>query len=281
MRPKNGTSLTTGWNLTTSTGQSGCEEATLTDSVQFVPCHGPSQSTSRSGSDASRGECGELSGSTGGRRGVRRVRLTGTERLPSDGVNWPMISVRRANYADLKGLAALHRQSWIDSHGDVFPAWYVEERPFSFFHGLWEAFLGDDQRPVLVAVSQSGLQGFVRYGRLGLTSGAQEVCLGEVHTIYVSPRTQRRGIGSTLLAAAEQALADAGWINAVLSVSAQRASAIRFYRHHGWYPQGDVYLAEFEGVRLPFLTMRKHLGLTETEYVQTQVMVSDNGKPSS
>jgi len=189
-----------------------------------------------------------------------------------------MIAVRRANYADLKGLAALHRQSWVDSHGDIFPAWYVAERPFAFFHGLWEAFLDDDQRPVLVAVSQSGLQGFVRYGRLGLTSGSHGMRLGEIHTIYVSPNTQGRGIGSVLLAHAEQGLASAGWNNAVLSVSAQRTSAIRFYKYHGWSRQGDEYLAEFEGVRLPFVTMRKDLEFTK--YVGTQVMVSAGAKPS-
>jgi ribosomal protein S18 acetylase RimI-like enzyme len=170
-----------------------------------------------------------------------------------------VISVRRADYEDLKELADLHRRAWVDSHGTIFPRWYVEERPFSFFHGLWEAFLNDDQRPVLVASQDSRLYGFVRYGRLGGTSRIRWSGLSEIHTIYVAPEMQGRSIGSTLLSYAERAMSVTGAKDAILSVSAERTSAIGFYSRHGWSPYGERYMAEYEGVHLPFITMQKHL----------------------
>lgn len=58
--------------------------------------------------------------------------------------------------------------------------------------------------------------------------------VGEVHALYVAPACQRRGYGSTLLAAAESNLSDRGCREAIVWVLETNAAARAFYRSHGW-----------------------------------------------
>jgi GNAT superfamily N-acetyltransferase len=58
--------------------------------------------------------------------------------------------------------------------------------------------------------------------------------VGEVVVIFVDPATQRRGIGSRLMAAIVAGLADRGMHEAVLWCLAQNTVARRFYEHEGW-----------------------------------------------
>jgi len=59
--------------------------------------------------------------------------------------------------------------------------------------------------------------------------------VGHIITIDVLPGARRLGIGSTLLAAAEARLAAAGYQRVSLETAVDNASAISFYKRHGYF----------------------------------------------
>ncbi|WP_132060364.1 GNAT family N-acetyltransferase [Halorussus amylolyticus] len=88
---------------------------------------------------------------------------------------------------------------------------------------------------LLVARGDESIAGFVTFG---LESGAyeQDTTRGLVQNIYVVPDRRGKGIGSALLAAAEESLTDAGAEVVALDVMADNADARRFYRRHDYRP---------------------------------------------
>ncbi|MCU4799624.1 GNAT family N-acetyltransferase [Halobacteria archaeon HArc-gm2] len=88
---------------------------------------------------------------------------------------------------------------------------------------------------LLVAREDEELAGFVMFT---VESGQyeQDVQRGVVQNLYVAPTHRRRGIGTRLLAAAEERLADNGVDRVALNVMAANEGARRFYRRHGYEP---------------------------------------------
>lgn len=88
---------------------------------------------------------------------------------------------------------------------------------------------------LLVAREDGGVVGFVMFTR---ESGQyeQDVQRGVVQNIYVVPDHRRRGIGTALLTAAEDALTESGVDRVALDVMAKNEDARRFYRRHGYGP---------------------------------------------
>ena len=64
----------------------------------------------------------------------------------------------------------------------------------------------------------------------------QDARRGVVQNIYVDPDRRGEGIGSTLLTAAERALAERGAETVGLEAMADNEDARRFYRRHGYRP---------------------------------------------
>lgn len=77
--------------------------------------------------------------------------------------------------------------------------------------------------------------GFVMFGP---ESGSyrQDVARGAIHNLYVRPEFRGEGIGSKLVDAAEEALADAGVEAVSISAMAANDDARRLYRKHGYEP---------------------------------------------
>lgn len=90
--------------------------------------------------------------------------------------------------------------------------------------------VGDE---LLVAREDDDLVGFVMFtAETGQYD--QDVRRGLVQNIYVAPSHRGRGIGSTLLAAAEARLDEGGVEAVALDVLADNEAALRFYRRHGY-----------------------------------------------
>lgn len=64
----------------------------------------------------------------------------------------------------------------------------------------------------------------------------QDVTRGIVENLYVRPEYRGEGIGSELLAGAEQRLDERGAETVALNVMADNESAQQFYRRHGYAP---------------------------------------------
>lgn len=89
---------------------------------------------------------------------------------------------------------------------------------------------------VLVArTADRTLVGFVQFGPDG-GSNEQGVERGVVENLYVQADHRGDGLGSELLARAEQALLDAGADRVGLEVLADNEAARRFYDRHGYEP---------------------------------------------
>ncbi|WP_276302083.1 GNAT family N-acetyltransferase [Halorussus lipolyticus] len=77
--------------------------------------------------------------------------------------------------------------------------------------------------------------GFVTYG-VESDGYDQDAVRGIVRNIYVRPERRGEGIGSGLLDAAEERLAEQGADAVALEVMADNDDARRFYRRHGYAP---------------------------------------------
>lgn len=88
---------------------------------------------------------------------------------------------------------------------------------------------------LLVAREDGELAGFVMFTT---ESGQyeQDVQRGIVQNLYVVSEYRRQGIGTALLTAAEEHLAECDVGSVALNVLAQNDDARRFYRRHGYEP---------------------------------------------
>lgn len=87
-----------------------------------------------------------------------------------------------------------------------------------------------------VLVARDGeLVGFVMFST-ETSEYAQDCTRGTIENLYVRPDRRGEGVGSRLLAAAEDRLEDAGVDAVTLEVMAANDDARRFYRRHGYRP---------------------------------------------
>lgn len=96
--------------------------------------------------------------------------------------------------------------------------------------------------------------GFVVGGPVG-DDGAE----GEVYSLNVDPDWWGRGHGRALLAAAADALTEAGFAEAVLWVHRDSKRSRRFYERAGWLPDGEERTVEVLGVEVPEVRYRRAL----------------------
>ena len=88
---------------------------------------------------------------------------------------------------------------------------------------------------LLLAREDGELTGFVMF-TIETGQYEQDVQRGIVQNLYVSPDHRNQGIGTALLTAAEESLAESGADCVALNVMADNDAANRFYRRHGYDP---------------------------------------------
>ncbi|MFB6235942.1 MAG: GNAT family N-acetyltransferase [Halopenitus sp.] len=88
---------------------------------------------------------------------------------------------------------------------------------------------------VTVARDDDAVAGFVM-ASIDRGGYDQDVQRGVINAIYVRPEFRGEGVGSDLLQAAENTLAEAGADVVALEAMAANADARRFYRTHGYEP---------------------------------------------
>lgn len=90
----------------------------------------------------------------------------------------------------------------------------------------FETFCRDRPEALLMALS----------GTAPLGWGAREDGDHVISDLWVFPEAQGRGVGAALLAALEEAIANAGYGYAELETYAGNAGAVRFYQRRGYRP---------------------------------------------
>lgn len=148
------------------------------------------------------------------------------------------IHVRTASTCDVDAIVEVFLGCWRVSYAAVLPPRLVAAMTDEGARALWTRALdGADGTAVLVAESTPAPGGAL----LGVARIAvDENEAGVLHSLYVAPSAQCRGVGSRLLGAARDALRSAGSPTAHLWVFEANAPSVAFYRHHGWLPDGHV-----------------------------------------
>lgn len=148
--------------------------------------------------------------------------------------------MRGAVVADALALATVQSAAWREAYADLFPPDFLAAHTDTGQRAIeWGARLAQATRPqrTFVAVLGGTVAGFVS---VGVWRGEliPDAVMGEVYALYVDPARWRRGVGTTLIGRAEEALREDGLSRVRLWVVHGNTRALRFYRHHGWYEDG-------------------------------------------
>ncbi len=149
-------------------------------------------------------------------------------------------TTRAATAADRHAIVAVFLGCWLVTYAANLPASLVEAMTPARADALWRRVL-DDAAAGEVIVAESATptgRGIVGVTRWAVEADRPGALNGAVHSLYVSPAAQGRGVGATLLAAATGCLAASGVEIARLWVFRDNAPSIAFYRRSGWVPDG-------------------------------------------
>jgi ribosomal protein S18 acetylase RimI-like enzyme len=145
------------------------------------------------------------------------------------------LMIRAATVEDARAIAEVHVASWRAGYRGlvddaVLASLSVDERA-----AMWETILTDGETVVLVAAGDP-IAGFVAFN-------PDEA---EIGALYVVPARFRTGVGTALLAAADEHLD--GKPELVLWVLEGNDAARAFYEHHGYAADDAVALHDRTGV---------------------------------
>lgn len=146
------------------------------------------------------------------------------------------VTVRAAGPDDLAAVAAVFLACWRTSYAGFLPADVIDTYDDDSARALWRPTLTSPPADAVVLVAEQegrDLLGVIRIGRDPDEPGA-----GHVYSLYVRPDAQGLGVGTRLLAAADEWLRRDGVHEATLWVFAANAAALAFYSRLGWQPDG-------------------------------------------
>lgn len=157
----------------------------------------------------------------------------------------PDVTIRPATAADEAAVTDLHARCI----GDAFAGRYFppeEERAER--QRSWAGPIGapHPRHALLVAEQAHRVVGFVA---VGPARGADldSAMTGELRVILVDARERGLGVGSALIAGAERAMQESGFLDATLWVLPENAQAMRCYERCGWRAGGTERITDFGG----------------------------------
>jgi GNAT superfamily N-acetyltransferase len=138
---------------------------------------------------------------------------------------------RRASLADAGAIGALQLRAWWRNYQDIVGGEHLIDEDEESRAAEWTQVLALGLTETFVAELAGAVHGFATVGPGREDGGGAE---GELYALYVAPVAQGAGVGTALLAEAEQALRAAGHTTAVLRVLELNGLARTFYERHGW-----------------------------------------------
>jgi GNAT superfamily N-acetyltransferase len=165
--------------------------------------------------------------------------------------------LRRATVADAAAVAAIHVRAWQAAYRGIIPDPFLDGLDVGSRAGRYAFDRSGPGDPVTwITVEGDDVLGMVSVS----PSRDEDLAgLGEVQALYVAPDRWRSGVGSSLMAKAEQLLADAGFTEACLWVLEDNAQGRRFYETAGWDADGHAKTATIGGRGLVEVRYRKQL----------------------
>jgi ribosomal protein S18 acetylase RimI-like enzyme len=132
--------------------------------------------------------------------------------------------IRAATEADAPAIAEIQARAWRWAYSDFIAE---EEMPVAAER---EAIFRELIATGAVRVFDQG----------GTVAGYASIRDDELTSLYVDPAAQGAGVGSRLLADAQERIEAAGHARAWLYVYADNAQGCAFYERHGWTAVGDL-----------------------------------------
>ena len=167
--------------------------------------------------------------------------------------------VRRAEISDADEIARVHVETWQSCYRGQIPDEILDGLSISRRAEQWRSRLSAElhEGAVFVADDEQELVGFAS---CDVARGAHALeGAGELEAIYLRPDRWRSGVGTSLLAAAEDWLRKAGFATAMLWVLTANEGARRFYEAKGWTFDGTEKMYHRDGHDIPELRYVKDL----------------------
>jgi GNAT superfamily N-acetyltransferase len=165
-----------------------------------------------------------------------------------------MIHLRRAGVADADTLAAIHIAAWRETYAQLMPAATLAALDPAEWAGRWRGHLSssDPAAATFLALDATGAPaGFGHCRRQHSEKLLPLGFSGEIASLYLLRRLQRRGVGRRLLGAMARHLIDQGCDSAAVWTFRDAAHARAFYAAQGATPTGVEGVWEIYGLVLP------------------------------
>lgn len=175
-------------------------------------------------------------------------------------VNAPVV-VREARPDDLPAVAAVFLACWRTSYAGFLPRGVIGLYDEDGALELWRPTLSGPLSRGVVLVAEGAGRGVLGVIRIG--PDPEDPASGHVYSLYVRPDTQGLGVGTRLMAAADERFRRDGVRVATLWVFAANEAALGFYAGQGWLPDGGQRVEPRYGE--PELHLRRTLGPTSRE----------------
>ncbi len=160
-----------------------------------------------------------------------------------------MTRIRIARTDDAEAITRIQIASWRAAYRSILPAEFLATLDETERADRWRGRIGPAataaEAPTFVAVDDAdAVLGFVSLGPVR-DDDVAPAGLGEVYTLYVDPEAWRRGIGSALLAAADEHWRPTDVRELLLWVFVDNAAARAFYAAQGWAADGTRRIDDF------------------------------------
>jgi len=163
-------------------------------------------------------------------------------------------TIRRAVVDDARTIAEIHVDAWRETYADMMPAEILAGLDVDEWAERWDRSLraGGDAFAVFLALDQEGgPAGFAKCQRQTSEKLLPLGYDGEISSVYLLRRIQRRGVGRRLMAAMASHLLANGRRSAGVWMFRDALHARRFYEALGAAPAGVEGVWEIYGMALP------------------------------
>ncbi|MGH2551618.1 MAG: GNAT family N-acetyltransferase, partial [Thermomicrobiales bacterium] len=137
-----------------------------------------------------------------------------------------MIEIRKAEPADAAAIARIHVLVWQSAYRGLMPDDLLASLSIEQRTERWQSTIPNSRVGTSVAIVDDALVGFAS---AGMNRSEEGDAVGELYTIYVLQECAGSGVGTRLIAAAEQWMVDHGFSDSLLWVLASNANARAFY----------------------------------------------------
>lgn len=175
-----------------------------------------------------------------------------------------MTRIRLARTGDAEAISRIQIASWRAAYRSIMPAEFLATLDEAERADRWRGRIGPAapaESATFVAVDERDPDRVVGFAHIGPVrdDDVAPAGRGEVYTLYVDPSAWRRGIGSALLAAADEHWRPTDVRELLLWVFEDNAQARAFYEAQGWEADGTRRLDDFGGAQPAEIRYRRPL----------------------